>query len=116
MNKSKQIEKGFTSIDIDMIDEIDRYIHEPSRLKILAHLYHLELTDYTYLKNLTNFSWGKLSTHLDKLEEAGYIKLEKKFVKRIKHGKEIAKTFIFLTKNGKEAFENYRSSMKQLLS
>ena len=116
MTKSKRVEKDSGSIDIDMIDEIDRYIHEPSRLKILAHLYHLELTDYTYLKNLTNFTWGKLSTHLDKLEEAGYVKLEKKFVKRIEHGKNIAKTFIFLTKKGKEAFENYRRSMKQLLS
>ncbi len=116
MNNSKQVEEVSTPIDIDKIDDIDKYIHEPSRLKILAHLYSLELTDYTYLKNLTNFSWGKLSTHLDKLEEIGYIKLEKKFIQRTKHGRKVSKTFINLTKKGKTAFENYRRSMKQILS
>ena len=103
-------------IDVNMIDGIDKHIHEPSRLKILAHLYVLEQTDFTYLKNLTDFSWGRLSSHLDKLEKAGYVKLEKKLIKKIKHGKETPKTFISLTEKGREAFENYRDSMKQLFS
>ncbi|MHA1940952.1 MAG: transcriptional regulator [Candidatus Hodarchaeales archaeon] len=111
---SNQEKKISTPIDVNMIDKIDKNIHEPSRLKILAHLFTLEHTDFTYLKNLTEFSWGRLSSHLDKLEEAGYVQLEKKLVKKIKNGKETPKTFIYLTEKGKEAFENYRKSMKKL--
>lgn len=113
---SKQEEKDSTPIDVTMIDNIDKYIHEPSRLKILAHLYVLEHTDFTYLKNLTSFSWGRLSSHLDKLKEAGYVHLEKKLVKKSKKGKETPKTFIYLTEKGRNAFENYRNAMKQLFS
>ncbi|MHA1945783.1 MAG: transcriptional regulator [Candidatus Hodarchaeales archaeon] len=105
-----------TPFNVNMIDEIDKNIHEPSRLRILAHLFTLEHTDFTYLKNLTEFSWGRLSSHLDKLEQAGYVQLKKKLVTKSKNGKETPKTFIYLTEKGKQAFTNYRKSMKILFS
>ncbi|MHA2139456.1 MAG: transcriptional regulator [Candidatus Hodarchaeales archaeon] len=98
---SNQRKKGSTPIDVDMIDGIDKNIHEPSRLKILAHLFALEHTDFTYLKNLTDFSWGRLSSHLDKLEEAGYVHLEKKLVRKIKNGKD-PQNIHFSYRKGKE--------------
>lgn len=103
-------------IDVGMIENIDKIIHEPSRLRILAHLYALEKTDFTYLKRVTDFSWGRLSSHLDKLEEVDYIQLEKKFVTKDKNKKKTPKTFIYLTDKGKKAFERYTEAMKQLFS
>ena len=68
-------------IDIELINDIDKIIHEPSRLKIIAYLFSLKRTDFSYLKRETGFSWGRLASHLDKLEEAGYIHMEKKLIK-----------------------------------
>ena len=109
-------EKNITPIDVEKISEIDKYIHEPSRLKILAHLYSLEVTDFVYLKRVTGFTWGRLSSHLDKLEKVNYIQMEKKLVSRTKSGKKTPTTHIKLTKKGREAFEKYRSSMKAIFS
>ena len=97
-----------------MIDNLDKNIHEPSRLKILAHLHALEHTDFTYLKRLTDFSWGRLASHLDKLEKAGYVLMKKKLIKKNIGGKETPKTFIHLTDKGRFAFESYKNAMRQL--
>ena len=102
-----------TPMDISIINEIDKDIHEPSRLTILAHLYVLKETDFTYLKNMTEFTWGRLASHLDKLENAGYVQLEKKLVSTRK-GKSIPRTLIFLTKKGEQAFVKYKSDMKRM--
>jgi DNA-binding transcriptional ArsR family regulator len=53
--------------------EIDRLVHEPARLAIMALLYVIESADFTFLMNQTGLSWGNLSTHMSKMEEAGYI-------------------------------------------
>lgn len=103
-----------TPIDIDKIGSIDKVIHEPSRLKILAHLYTLEVTDFVYLRRVTGFTWGRLSSHLDKLEGVDYIQLEKKLVSKTKSGKKTPTTYIKLTKTGKKAFESYTVAMKKI--
>ena len=62
------------------LTEIDRVVHEPARLAILALLYVVESADFTFIMNQTGLSWGNLSTHMSKLAEAGYIEVEKSFL------------------------------------
>jgi DNA-binding MarR family transcriptional regulator len=89
--------------------EIDRMIHEPARLAVMALLYVVESADFTFLMNQTNLSWGNLSTHMSKLEEAGYIEVEKSFKGRRPN------TSLRLTTVGREAFQSYRHDLKQML-
>ena len=89
--------------------EIDRLVHEPARLAVMAVLYVLESADFTFLMNQTGLSWGNLSTHLSKLEEAQYIEVEKSFKGRRPN------TNLRLTPSGRSAFQDYRRSMKQIL-
>ena len=89
--------------------EIDRIIHEPARLAVMALLYVVESADFTFLMNQTNLSWGNLSTHMSKLEDAGYIEVEKSFKGRRPN------TSLRLTQAGREAFQSYRHDLKQML-
>jgi len=88
--------------------EIDRVIHEPARLLIVAHLYVVESADYVFLMQNTDLTWGNLSSHLSKLEEVGYIEILKDFVGRKPH------TMVKLTDAGRTAFDAYRRQMRQL--
>jgi DNA-binding transcriptional ArsR family regulator len=97
------------SEDLQPIADIDRIIHEPARLMILALLYVVESGDFTFLMRQTGLTWGNLSSHMSKLEEAGYIEVEKEFVGRKPH------TMLHLTDEGRAAFREYRQSMKQVL-
>jgi DNA-binding MarR family transcriptional regulator len=89
--------------------EIDRVIHEPSRLKIMAQLYVVESADYTFLMKQLGFTWGNISSHLTKLEEAGYVAIEKEFVDKK------PRTTLSLTKEGRTAFQNYRRTIRSVL-
>jgi DNA-binding MarR family transcriptional regulator len=91
------------------IANLDRLIHEPARLMILAVLYVVESADFTFLMRQTGLTWGNLSSHMSKLEEAGYIEVEKKF-----KGKR-PNTMLRLTDEGRAAFRDYRHSLKQVL-
>jgi len=88
---------------------IDRLIHEPARLQIVALLYVLESADFVFVSHQTGFSWGNLSAHVTKLEEGGYVKVEKGY-----KGKR-PQTMLSLTAKGRKAFQAYRQSMKQML-
>ncbi len=88
--------------------EIDRAIHEPARLLITAHLYVVESADYVFLMQNTGLTWGNLSSHLSKLEAAGYVEITKEFVERKPH------TMVRLTDEGRAAFDAYRRQMKAL--
>jgi DNA-binding HxlR family transcriptional regulator len=90
-------------------DDIDRIIHEPSRYEIMSVLYVVENTDFVSLLRHTGFSGGNLSTHLKKLQTAGFITLNKEFLNNKPH------TSIALTGEGRKAFEYYRELMKQAL-
>lgn len=87
---------------------IDKLIHEPARLKIMANLYVVESADFMFLMRRTGLTFGNLSSHLSKLEDAGYVRIEKKF-----SGKKPLTT-IHLTKTGRKAFDDYRTTMKQM--
>ncbi|MCB9418940.1 MAG: transcriptional regulator [Ardenticatenaceae bacterium] len=86
--------------------DIDRVIHEPARLLITAVLYTVESADFLYLLHATELTKGNLSSHLMRLEKAGYVAIEKTF-----EGK-TPRTVCRLTEAGQEAFETYRQQMK----
>ena len=96
--------------ELPHVNEIDRLIHEPARLLIMAHLYMLEAADFLYLMNQTGLTFGNLSSHMTRLEEAGYIEVEKSFVDKRPN------TRLSLTDAGRKAFEGYRRSMRGLLA
>ena len=95
------------SSNIDI--EIERLIHEPARLKILAYLSVVESADFVFLISHTGLTMGNLSSHMSKLEEAGYITVNKSIKDNRPH------TMLALTDTGREAFQQYRSIMLQLL-
>ena len=89
---------------------IDPLIHAPARLQIVMQLIVVDAADATFLLNRTGLTWGNLSSHLSKLEEAGYVVIEKTF-----RGKK-PWTMIRLTPEGRTAFQRYRSRMQEALS
>jgi DNA-binding MarR family transcriptional regulator len=89
--------------------ELDRLIHEPARLKLMALLFVVNKADFTFLMSQTGLSWGNLSSHMSKLEKAGYIGVDKSFVKRR------PRTMLKLTAKGRTAFQAYRQHMQMLL-
>ena len=91
------------------IHQFDRLIHEPARLALVASLYVVERTDFIFLRKQTGMTGGNLSSHMTKLEDAGYVKVTKRFV-----GKR-PQTLFELTKKGRSAFEKYREAMVDLL-
>lgn len=88
---------------------IDRLIHEPARLTIMAYLSVVENADFLFLVRQTGMTWGNFSAHISKLEAAGYVEIQKGFVGKKPH------TVASLSKKGRLAFNNYRSEIKQLL-
>ena len=100
--------KNADSEDHQPIAEIDRLIHEPARLMIMAYLYVVESADFLFLMHQTGLTHGNLSSHMSKLEAAGYIEVVKEFVDRKPH------TMLQLTDKGRAAFQKYRQSMMQV--
>jgi DNA-binding MarR family transcriptional regulator len=90
--------------------DLDRTIHSPARLMVMTYLYAVESADYIFLQNLTGLTWGNLSSHLSKLEEEGYIDIQKEIVGKKPH------SMVHLTELGREAFRDYKQSMQQVLS
>ncbi len=89
--------------------DLDRVIHEPARLMIVTLLYAVEQADFLYLLHETGLTKGNLSAHLSKLEEAGYVRIEKTFRGKIPH------TLVALTPAGRAAFETYRQQLSHLI-
>jgi len=89
--------------------DLDRIIHEPARMVIVAILYAVESADFLYLLNETGLTKGNLSSHLSKLESADYIEIEKSFVGKI------PRTLCRLTDQGRSAFEAYQSQLKAVM-
>jgi DNA-binding MarR family transcriptional regulator len=97
-----------TGIGSDLLGlaEVDRVVHEPARLMILMVLYGVESADFTFLLNATELTWGNLSSHVTKLEEVKYVKVDKAFV-----GKK-PRTLVQLTQTGRQAVDSYRQTMQ----
>jgi len=88
------------------IAELDRVIHEPGRLMIVMILSGLSECDFLYLQHETEMNKGNLSSHLARLEEAGYVEIEKTY-----RGK-VPMTVLRLTPAGITAFDAYRRGLK----
>ena len=96
--------------DPDFQEPFDKFIHEPSRLKIMAQLYVIESEDFIALKVQTGLTWGNLSSHIAKLEEKGYVNVKKEF-----KGKK-PRSWASLTPKGRAAFEEYIKSIQGFLT
>ena len=88
---------------------IDRVIHAPARLMIVTILSVTESADFLYLLRETGLTKGNLSSHLSKLEESGYIEIEKTY-----RGK-IPLTLCRLTDRGQKAFQAYRAQLQRIV-
>ncbi len=92
--------------------ELDAIIHQPVRLKIMAALTALSddaQMDFVALRDLLGVTDGNLGAHLRKLEDAGYVSIEKVFVARK------PRTYISVTQKGRAAFENHVKALKEIL-
>lgn len=89
---------------------IDKLIHEPARLKIMAQLYVVEKADFLFIMRQTGMTQGNVSGHLTKLEAAKYVKIKKGYA-----GKR-PQTMISLTSQGRTAFKSYIETMQQMLN
>jgi len=96
-------------LELKTLAGLDPLIHAPARLMVLTYLYVVEAIDFVYLKRVTELSWGNLSRHLSKLEEAGYLEMEKTFQDKKPN------TMIHLTDRGREAFRNYKDGLQEVL-
>ena len=89
---------------------IDRLIHEPARLMLVSSLYVVDEADFVFLADRTGFTSGNISSHMSKLEAAGYVQMAKAFVDKR------PRTTYKLTKVGRRAFERYRASVEVILN
>ena len=97
------------SASVQNLSGLDRVIHEPARLMLVALLSAVESADFLYLLKESELTKGNLSVHLSKLEEAGYVEAEKTFRGKMPH------TEYRLTPKGKSAFDQYRKSLSSVL-
>jgi len=97
---------GPPSLPVGKIDEI---IHGRLRLGVMAYLANAEVADFNELKTLLEVTQGNLSIQLRKLEEAGYVGIEKGFLGRK------PRTRIRITPAGRKAFAAYLDALGQLI-
>jgi DNA-binding transcriptional ArsR family regulator len=95
--------------DFTVLANLDRLIHNPGRLAILAVLAGCESADFTFLEQATRINKGTLSKHLTALEEAGYLEITKRFKGRMPN------TSVRLTARGRKAFRNYRRQYRRAM-
>lgn len=93
----------------DEIMKLDPLIHAPIRLSVLSVLMTVQSADFAYLKKSTQATDGNLSTHLSKLEAAGYISMTKRF-----EGKK-PKTHCAITPQGRARFIQYIESLQAIV-
>ncbi len=97
------------SDNLRSLGELDRLLHEPARMMIATILFSAPEADFLYLLNATGLTRGNLSTHLARLEEAGYVEIEKTY-----KGK-LPRTICRLTDAGRTAFEDYRKQLREVV-
>ncbi len=91
---------------------LDAIIHQPARLRIMATLAALrpdESVEFTFLRGMLGLTDGNLGAHLRRLEEAGYVHLDKTFVDRK------PRTYAALTPRGRSAFRDHVDALKGIL-
>jgi len=91
-----------------MSGDLDRLIHEPARLRILTILSGVDVGDFSFLLNTLGLTKGNLSSHMDKLDKAGYVTVNKTFNGRVPH------TDFRITPEGKQALADYWSALDEI--
>src|SRR3954463_1799696 len=86
----------------------DRLIHEPARLAVMSVLSYMGDADFVFLQRATELSKGNLSSHLAKLEDAGLVRIEKRFVQRR------PRTSVALTSQGRRRIERHWQQLDRL--
>jgi DNA-binding MarR family transcriptional regulator len=76
----------------------------------MAYLFVVRSADLVFLQTQTGLTWGNLSSHINKLETAGYVVIEKDFVGKKPH------TMLHLTNKGRTSFSDYRKKMRKALN
>jgi DNA-binding transcriptional ArsR family regulator len=89
---------------------LDRLVHEPGRLAILTVLSSVKDADFVFLQRTTGLTKGNLSSHLTKLEEAGLVEIQKRFV-----GKK-PNTNVALTAAGRQRTAHHWDQLERLRS
>ena len=92
-----------------MFKDLDPILHSQLRLAIISILVSVKAAEFTYLKEKTNSTAGNLSAQLQKLKDADYIIIEKKFKDNY------PQTTCKITKTGIKAFENYVKILKEYI-
>jgi DNA-binding MarR family transcriptional regulator len=93
-----------------MFKELDPILHSQLRLAVISLLVSVKEAEFTYLKEETNSTAGNLSVQIQKLKEAGYIEVEKKFKDNY------PQTICKITAAGLKAFEEYVKNIKEYLT
>ena len=96
------------STPFEQLANLDRRVHDPARLSILTALSACERADFLFLQRITGLTKGNLSSHLSKLEEAGLIEIEKRFVEKK------TQTLVRLSGSGRQAIEGYWKEMEAI--
>jgi len=94
------------------VRRLNPVIHQPTRLRIMSALVALDegaRVDFSFLQNLLGLTPGNLSVHLQRLEEAGYVAVEKTFVGRR------PKTWVWATPEGRAAFADHVDALEEIL-
>ena len=92
--------------------ELNETIHQPVRLRIMAALVSLDVgneVDFTFLRDLLKVTDGNLGAHLRRLEEAGYISINKTFVDRK------PRTFVAASEAGRKVFQEHVKALEEIL-
>lgn len=89
-----------------MLKELNSLLHSQLRLAVMSILLSVEEAEFVYLKEQTQATAGNLSVQLDKLNEAGYIEIEKSFA-----GKK-PRTVCRMTPKGREAMAEYVEALR----
>jgi DNA-binding MarR family transcriptional regulator len=92
----------------EQLANLDRRVHDPARLSILTALSACERADFLFLLRITGLTKGNLSSHLSKLEEAGLVEIEKRFVNKK------TQTLVRLSDSGRKTIEGYWKEMEEL--
>ena len=90
------------------MNDLDRLIHEPARLRILTILSGVDVADFNFLLNTLDLTKGNLSSHMDKLEKAQYVSITKSFNGRMPH------TEFSITDTGRDALDQYWVDIDQI--
>ena len=93
-----------------ILPEVDAFVHEPARLRVLVFLAMVDAADFMYLLRQTGMSRGNLSVQMGRLESAGLVGADKRIVDAR------VRTTYSLTKAGRMALCTYRDTMRELLA